>query len=189
MRRREARRTPPWRTPAARRPTHGESLGVRVIPRPGRPRRRRRHVAMEDIGGTSRWRTSAARRQPVLTRYCVSVRPNHSGFTAWLCRQGSPSATRSVTAGRRPRRTLAPSCCVLSGCHRASCRALWCDRQHISGRVLTHERVSLSGALLIVHANQQHAINNTPVRRRRLGRRASPGPSPGGGLRVTLRAR
>ena len=23
-----------------------------------------------------------------VTRYCVSVRPNHSGFTAWLCRQG-----------------------------------------------------------------------------------------------------
>ena len=23
-----------------------------------------------------------------MTRYCVSVRPNHSGFTAWLCRQG-----------------------------------------------------------------------------------------------------
>ena len=23
-----------------------------------------------------------------VTRYCVSVRPNHSSFTSWLCRQG-----------------------------------------------------------------------------------------------------
>ena len=49
-----------------------------------------------------------------LTRYCLSVRPNHSGFTAWLCRQGQryPGAvwTRelrlepvaTVSSGHRP---------------------------------------------------------------------------------------
>ena len=49
-----------------------------------------------------------------VTRYCVSVRPNHSGFTAWLCRQGQryPGAvwTRelrlepvaTVSSGHRP---------------------------------------------------------------------------------------
>ena len=50
-----------------------------------------------------------------VTRYCVSVRPNHSGFTAWLCRQGQryPGAVRTrelrlepaatMSSGHRPR--------------------------------------------------------------------------------------
>ena len=35
----------------------------------------------------------------IMMRYCVSVRPNHSGSTAWLCRQGQRRPGAVWTAG------------------------------------------------------------------------------------------